>query len=85
MPTVAVVGAVEVKVIVWVPLTVAVAVCCAWAAAFQLLSPPWLASILQAPSVLKVTTPALMLHADDVVASIVKVTVRPDVAVAVGV
>ena len=73
------------KVIVWAPLTVAVAVCCTCVAAFQFELPPWLASILQAPIVLKVTTPTLMLHADDVVASIVKVTARPEVAVAVGV
>jgi hypothetical protein len=43
-----------------------------------------LASIVQDPVVVKVTTPPEMLHTVEVVASIVRATVNPEVADATG-
>ena len=40
--------------IVWLPL-LTVNDCCTWGAAFQLALPAWLASIVQVPTVTKVT------------------------------
>ena len=47
-------GAVEVKLIVWLPLLI-VKLCCTWVAAFQFASPGWLALMVQVPMVTKVT------------------------------
>jgi hypothetical protein len=44
-----------------------------------------LASIVQVPPILNVTTPAAMLQTDELVASTVMATVNPEVADAVGV
>ena len=55
-PTAALAGAVVVKLTVWVPLPTA-KVCWTWAAAFQLALPAWLASSVQLPAAVKVTTP----------------------------
>ena len=59
--------------------------CWAWGAAFQLALPAWLASTLHVPTALKLTTPPEIAQTELLVASIVKVTLRVDVAVAVGV
>ena len=86
-PTVTGDGFVEVKVMVWLALlTVIVIDCSTWGAAFQLVLPAWLASTTQVPAPVKLTTPAEIEHAPEVLEpSIVKLTVRPEVAVAVGV
>jgi len=77
----------SVKVMVWLALlTVTVIDCWTWGAAFQLVLPAWLASTTQVPAPAKLTTPAEIEHAPEVLEpSIVKLTVRPEVAVAVGV
>ena len=59
--------------------------CCICGAAFQLLLPAWLASIVQVPPVRKVTTPAEMEQTEALDGSMVNVTGSPEVAVAVGV
>ena len=77
-------GAVEVKVMVWLPLAT-VTFCWTWVAAFQTALPAWLASSLQVPAALKLTTPLVMEHTDELEESTVIVTARVEVAVAVGV
>jgi hypothetical protein len=47
--------------------------------------PAWLASIVQLPAEVKVTTPLEMVQLALVVESIVSVTVSPELAVALGV
>ena len=76
-------GLVEVKVIVWLPLLTVID-CWTWGAAFQLVLPAWLASILQVPTPVKLMTPAFKVH-PVLVPSRVMVTASPEVAVAVGV
>ena len=67
------------KVMVWLPLPM-VKLCWTCGAAFQLVSPPWFALIVQRPTVAKVTEiPATV--QTEVVAD-VKVTAKPDEAVA---
>ena len=79
----AVVGAVEVKVIVWLRFTEKA--CCTWGAALKVVLPAWLASRVQVPGPVKLTTPPLMEQTLPLEASTVMVTARPEVAVAVGV
>ena len=47
--------------------------------------PAWLASMVQVPAPVKATTPPEMVQTADVEESTVRVTARPEVAVAVGV
>ena len=47
--------------------------------------PAWFASTLHVPTPVKETTPAEIEHTEEVEASMVKVTVSPEVVVAVGV
>ena len=60
-------------------------VCCTCGAAFQLALPAWLASTTQVPAAVKLTTPAEIEQTEEAVASIVNVTLRPELALAVGV
>ena len=76
-------GAVEVKVMVWVRLTAKL--CWTWGAALQVVLPAWLASRVQVPGPWKLTTtPPVIEQTPELEASTVMVTVRPEVAVAVG-
>jgi hypothetical protein len=81
-PTTAVVGADDVKVIVCEPLPTAND-CCTCGAALKLVFPAWLASMTHVPTALKLTVEPLMEHTEVALESMVKVTVSPDVAVAV--
>ena len=86
LPTVALVGAVEVKVIVCGCTTVVTGtICCTCTAGRKLVLPAWLASITQLPAALKVTTPPAIEQIVLEEESMVIVTARPELAVAVGV
>ena len=65
--------------IVWLPLLIA-KVCGAWRAAFQLVSPAWLALMVQVPTATKVTVVPDTVQTP--VVADVKVTVSPEEAVA---
>ena len=65
--------------IVWLPLLI-VKDCWTWGAAFQLVLPAWLALIVQVPTVTKVTVVPETVQM--LVVAEVKVTVRPEEAVA---
>ena len=81
-PTVALPGALEVKLIVWLPLLI-VNDCCTCGAAFQLALPAWLALIVQVPTLMR-----LMVEPETVqvgVVAEVKVTLRPELALALSV
>ena len=73
--------------IVWDPgaAEATVKVCWTWGAALKLELPAWLASIVQLPAAVKLTTPPEMEQLAEVVESMVKVTGSPELAVAVGV
>ena len=60
-------------------------VCCFCGAAVQLVFPAWLASRVQVPVPVKLTTPAEMVQIPELDESTVIVTANPEVAVAVGV
>src|SRR3954447_1139438 len=75
-------GAVDVNVIVWLPLTTGND-CCTCGAALKLALPAWLASMTQVPAPMNDTVEPEIEHTDVAVASIVNVTGRPEVAVAV--
>ena len=47
--------------------------------------PGWLASIVQVPADVKLTTPVVSVQIELLMGSTVKATVRPEVAVAIGV
>lgn len=47
--------------------------------------PGWLALIVQVPAEVKLTTPAVSVHTELLLGSTVNATVRPEVALAVGV
>ena len=80
-PTVAAAGAVEVKLIVWLPAPTA-KLCCTCGAAFQFALPAWFALIAQVPALWNVTLePAIAQTLLDA-AAMLKLTDRPDVAVA---
>ena len=81
---VALAGAVEVVVMVWVALAT-VKDCWTWVAAFQLALPAWLKSKTHEPPARKDTTPPEMEQTVDAVASTVIATVSPEVAEADGV
>ena len=85
-PTVALVGALEVKATVWLvmPAAPTAKLCWTWGAAVQLVSPAWLASMTQVPTPMKETTPLVSVQ-PVLVASSVIAGVRPELAVAVGV
>ncbi len=68
---------------VWLLLTVMF--CWTWVAAFQVPLPAWLASRVQVPAAVKLTSPPLMEQTDELAASTVMVTGRAEVAVAFGV
>ena len=59
--------------------------CCTCGAGLKLALPPWLALITHVPGVRKETAPPLIEQTEEAEASMVNVTARPDVAVAVGV
>ena len=80
--TVAVDGAVEVKLIVCACLTT-VNDCWTCGAAAKVAFPAWLALITQVPGPMKVTVAVAIVHTVLAAASIVKLTGSPDVAVAV--
>ncbi len=80
--TVAAAGAVEVKLIVWLPRATA-KLCCTCGAAFQFALPAWLALITQVPAPMKLTVLPAIEHTPLAAASIVNVTGKPELAVAV--
>ena len=82
--TTALLGAVEVTVMVWAALAT-VKDCWTWVAANQLALPAWLKSRTQVPTVWNETTPPEIEHTADEVASTVMATLSDEVAVAVGV
>ena len=59
--------------------------CCTWGAGAYVALPAWFASTTQVPEALNMTTPPLIEHTLVELASMVKLTGSPDVAVAVGV
>src|SRR5262245_38341271 len=79
--TLALGGAVEVKVMVWSCLSTE-NVCCACGAAFQSTFPAWLALSTQVPPPMNETVEPTIEQTDAAEASTVKVTPRPEVAVA---
>src|SRR5581483_7932241 len=82
-PTVAPAGAVDVKAIDWLPLATAND-CCTWGAALYCALPAWLASTTQVPTPIIDTVAPLSEQTLVAVASMVKVTGRPEgLAVAV--
>src|SRR5690242_6193442 len=80
-PTTALVGTVEVNVIVCgvrPPALLTANDCCTCGAGAKVASPPWLASIVHVPAPIKLTTSLLIVHTVSDVASIVSTTARPD-------
>ena len=81
-PTTAPVGAVDVNVIVWLAAPTAND-CCTCGAALKFALPAWLPSMTHVPAAVKLTVAPEIEHTELALASMVKVTVNPEDAVAV--